>query len=158
MTDDNWKLNAACDIRRDGDLWYAPVDETAPARNLRVSAAKRICGGCPVAQECAIESANERHGIWAGVNVARPDADPEKPDTSRKPHTEQARALIAEATRATAARKFNDFVERITVLHRSSLTYDEILTELSISNAVLRQRLSRHDRLDLYSMLTGAAA
>lgn len=159
----NWKLDAACNVTIHGDLWYAPVEETPAERKVRVRAANRICDGCPVARECAIASVNEHHGIWAGINVARPNAAPEKPTPARKPrkprtHTAEARALIAEATRATATRKFNDFVERITTLHRSGLTYPELLTELAMSNAVVRQRLSRHDRLDLYSMLTGAAA
>lgn len=156
MTDTDWKLKAACDVRRDGELWYAPEGEEAPARKARVRNAKRICGGCPVARECATASANERFGIWAGINVARPGADPAKIVT-RKPQTAQTRKNITEANQAAADRKFEAFVERVTILHQSGLTYDELLVELAISNVNLRRRLRRRNRMDLYSMLTGAA-
>lgn len=168
MNDDNpWPFRAACTTTSpDTDHWYAPTKlpggkiEGGKAKRARLAIALAACDTCPVRRECADAGKDEEHGIWGGIDKGAPAPSEPKPRKPRKPHTHtpEARARIAAAARITAEHKFNDFVERITTLHRSGLTYPELLTELAMSNTILRQRLARRDRLDLYSMLTGAAA
>ncbi len=61
-----WRDLAACNAA-DPDLFF-PAGETGPAAG-QIQAAKRICGGCDVREECltyAIET-NQVAGIWGGV-------------------------------------------------------------------------------------------
>lgn len=60
--DTRWKPAAAC-VGKDPDLFF-PVYEVDEA------AAKAVCDGCPVKDDClqwALDT-NEPHGIWGGLN------------------------------------------------------------------------------------------
>ena len=59
----SWREIAACNDRVDVDFF--PLVETAAA----VTAAKEVCAGCAVADEClqfAIET-NQPDGVWGGM-------------------------------------------------------------------------------------------
>lgn len=64
-----WQMSGACrDV--DGSLFFHPDNERGEPRENRLSAAKRVCGRCPVREQClqyALES-GERHGIWGGLS------------------------------------------------------------------------------------------
>lgn len=57
-----WTEEALC-AQIDGDLWF-------PERGSHAVAAKRICGLCPVRQECLDYSIKNEipKGIWGGVS------------------------------------------------------------------------------------------
>ena len=66
-TDQNWRSAAAC-RSADPDLFF-PLSVTAPA--AQIAAAKTICAGCGVRQEC-LEFAlahNQNYGIWGGATA-----------------------------------------------------------------------------------------
>lgn len=164
MNDNLWKDQAACDVTIHGDLWFRPAGEVAgPKRRERIKEAENICATCPVIGECARASVNEREGIWAGRDLDEPDPVPEpvppKPRKKRagKPaDSENGRRASASAT-AAQQRRFDHTVETMTALHHNGVPFNDILTQLGTSAHALRRRLRRRDRLDLYSMLTGAA-
>ncbi len=164
MTDTNWKLRAACSTTSpETDYWFPPVvlpgvrKETPTEKRERVALAVAACEQCPVRLRCADASTGEVHGIWAGIDKGTGKAVPKrKTRKSREANKTQAK-LMTEASAIANDRRFNEFVETITTLHRSGLPYERILGRLGMSNRTMRQRLTRRDRLDLYSMLTGAA-
>jgi WhiB family redox-sensing transcriptional regulator len=53
----------------DSDLFSPPLEHESPSqRHVRETAAKAVCGGCPVRAEClawALAS-DERLGVWGG--------------------------------------------------------------------------------------------
>lgn len=160
----NWKLDAACNVTIHGDIWYRPDGEVnGPARRARVAKAVAICQDCPVLATCAIASDRERAGIWAGIDLDAPTPKPATPPKPRKKRagkpadSENGRRASASAT-AAQQRRFDDMVEHMTRLHHGGHAFDDILAELGTSAHALRRRLRRRGRLDLYSMLTGAAA
>jgi len=59
------KTTTSCQ-KLDPDIWFP---EQGPALPITVEA-KRLCGLCLVRAECLAYAlaANERHGIWAGLN------------------------------------------------------------------------------------------
>ncbi len=62
-----WRLAAAC-RSADPDLFF-PV--SSAGRSLeQVTAAKRICAGCPVQPECLAFAlrTHQAHGIWGGLS------------------------------------------------------------------------------------------
>ena len=62
-----WRLAAACHSA-DPDLFF-PV--SSAGRSLeQVTAAKRICAGCPVQSECLAFAlhTHQTHGIWGGLS------------------------------------------------------------------------------------------
>ncbi len=64
VMDAEWRELAACAGRVD-DLFF-PTNESDV---VRVRAAKAVCGGCPVREEClvyAIET-SQTEGIWGGL-------------------------------------------------------------------------------------------
>jgi WhiB family redox-sensing transcriptional regulator len=66
---DSWRSRAACKSL-DPDLFF-PVGETGEALE-QIEAAKAVCRGCPVQQECLeyALAANEQAGIWGGTTEA----------------------------------------------------------------------------------------
>ena len=71
-TTSSWELRAAC---RDTQFsWFISrlAGESASQRRTREAAAKQICAGCSVREECldyALRVA-EPFGIWGGLNEA----------------------------------------------------------------------------------------
>lgn len=63
MTD--WREKAAC-LDHDPELWFPPPGAVRDAQKF----AKRVCGDCPVIDECAAAADNLKiqHGIWGGKN------------------------------------------------------------------------------------------
>lgn len=63
ITPHDWMTDARC-AEVDPDLWFPEIGSPAPE-------AKKICGSCPVAAQCAelAVTNNERHGIWAGLSA-----------------------------------------------------------------------------------------
>jgi WhiB family transcriptional regulator, redox-sensing transcriptional regulator len=55
----------------DPELFYPPIEHESPRqRHSRETAAKAVCGGCPVRAECldwALAS-GERFGVWGGMS------------------------------------------------------------------------------------------
>ena len=67
--DGSWRLRAACRAV-EGDLFFAADGERGLAKRRRERAAKAICLGCPVREECAgyAIAAREPHGVWGGLS------------------------------------------------------------------------------------------
>ena len=62
----DWQLGGACRTTADAAIFFPSPGDTEALR-----AAKAMCGGCPVVQEC-LEYAlgnNERYGIWGGKST-----------------------------------------------------------------------------------------
>jgi WhiB family transcriptional regulator, redox-sensing transcriptional regulator len=67
---ESWEDRAACkDL--DPVLFFGVEDEPDHQRRFRVSRAKTICAGCPVAEECLEEALKrgEQFGIWGGLTT-----------------------------------------------------------------------------------------
>jgi WhiB family redox-sensing transcriptional regulator len=66
---DSWRLLAACRTA-EGDLFFAADGERGLAKRRRERAAKAICIGCPVRQECARYAISNRepYGVWGGLS------------------------------------------------------------------------------------------
>jgi WhiB family transcriptional regulator, redox-sensing transcriptional regulator len=67
--DASWRLHAACRAV-EGDLFFAADGERGLAKRRRERAAKAICVGCPVREECASYAiaTREPHGVWGGLS------------------------------------------------------------------------------------------
>lgn len=65
----SWRVRAAC-RSVDGDLFFAADGERGLAKRRRERAAKAVCVGCPVREDCAgYALANrEPHGVWGGLS------------------------------------------------------------------------------------------
>lgn len=64
---DNWTWQTAAACRgMDTNAFFHPPGERTEARQARIDAAKQICQGCPVTQECLNHAlkAREPYGIW----------------------------------------------------------------------------------------------
>jgi WhiB family redox-sensing transcriptional regulator len=62
-----WHSRAAC-LEADPDLFF-PIGESGPAL-LQIAEAKRVCGRCPVRQQClewAITT-GQHAGVWGGLS------------------------------------------------------------------------------------------
>src|SRR5512144_1108655 len=66
----SWRAQAACQFG-DHELFFSPEEEQGEYFRLRVSLAKRICGGCPVRRQCAeyALAVDERYGVWGGLTA-----------------------------------------------------------------------------------------
>jgi WhiB family transcriptional regulator, redox-sensing transcriptional regulator len=63
-----WQASGAC-RGADGELFFHPENARGSARTRRESAAKRVCGSCPVVHQCrehALET-REPYGVWGGL-------------------------------------------------------------------------------------------
>jgi WhiB family transcriptional regulator, redox-sensing transcriptional regulator len=65
----SWRTRAAC-RSVDGDLFFAADGERGLAKRRRERAAKAVCLGCSVREDCAgYALANrEQHGVWGGLS------------------------------------------------------------------------------------------
>lgn len=63
-----WQMSAAC-RGLDSAQFFSPTGERGSARVERETAARAICRGCLVREECARFAAEsgEQHGVWGGV-------------------------------------------------------------------------------------------
>lgn len=68
--DETWKAQAVC-VKRTHLFYGDPSHEKAEGKAARELKAKRICGGCPVRQQCLnyALTADERHGVWGGASA-----------------------------------------------------------------------------------------
>lgn len=64
-----WQLLGSC-READPSLFFHPERERGAARRNREEAAKTICAGCPVRQECARHAlkVREPYGVWGGLS------------------------------------------------------------------------------------------
>ncbi len=64
-----WQYEGAC-RDADSDLFFHPEGERGAARRRRAEAAKAICAGCPVIDECREQSlaVREPYGVWGGLS------------------------------------------------------------------------------------------
>lgn len=64
----DWQLDAAC-RGLDSEVFFHPDRERGEARDARDAAAKAICGGCPVKQQCLDHAlaVREPYGVWGGL-------------------------------------------------------------------------------------------
>lgn len=63
----DWQLHGSCrDL--DSELFFHPERERGPARVQREAQAKRVCGGCPVREQCRAHAmaVREPYGVWGG--------------------------------------------------------------------------------------------
>ena len=65
----DWQLSSAC-READPDLFFHPEGERGPRRINRESAAKLVCGTCPVLRECRSHAlaVREPYGVWGGLS------------------------------------------------------------------------------------------
>lgn len=63
-TDHNWRAEAICAQVGDHELWYPTIGQST-------TAAKRVCGGCPVRVACLDDAlrTGDRHGIRGGLTA-----------------------------------------------------------------------------------------
>lgn len=69
----DWQLDAAC--RGQAEPFFHPYGEREPTRSRRERAAKAICAGCPVMQQCREHAldAREPYGVWGGLSEEERD-------------------------------------------------------------------------------------
>lgn len=70
----DWQLRGAC-RGMDSALFFHPAGERGPAREIRESHAKRICGSCPVLEQCRAYAlaVHEPYGVWGGLSESERD-------------------------------------------------------------------------------------
>lgn len=59
----DWRVLGECSAGRNPDIWFSTA-----VKNLRE--AKRLCGRCPVRQQCLAFALRESvsHGVWGGMS------------------------------------------------------------------------------------------
>ncbi len=64
-----WRLEAACG-GLPSSMFFSPDGERGAARRRRERAAKAICAGCSVREQCAEYALahRERYGVWGGLS------------------------------------------------------------------------------------------
>lgn len=75
-----WQDDAACRGGAIAQLFFAPDSERIRERQARETAAKRVCGSCPVRQQCLEHATSfpERAGVWGGLTEEERDTDARK--------------------------------------------------------------------------------
>jgi WhiB family transcriptional regulator, redox-sensing transcriptional regulator len=65
----DWQLHGAC-RGENTSLFFHPDGERGPARARRQTAAKAVCGRCPVLDACLKHalSVREPYGVWGGMS------------------------------------------------------------------------------------------
>lgn len=83
-----WQYRGAC-VGMNSAVFFSPDAERGAAKRNREAAAKDVCGGCPVIQECRQHalSVREPYGVWGGMTMdernawyAAADADQRVPE------------------------------------------------------------------------------
>lgn len=66
----DWQVHAAC-RGTDTSAFYHPENERGPSRARREMAAKAVCAGCPVVENCLkwALTAREPYGVWGGLST-----------------------------------------------------------------------------------------
>lgn len=66
----DWQVHAAC-RGLDTQAFYHPENERGPSRVRREQAAKAVCVGCPVVENCLkwALAAREPYGVWGGLST-----------------------------------------------------------------------------------------
>lgn len=70
-----WQYEGACrDV--DPETFFSPDAERGPRRAAREQAAKALCAGCPVIEECLRHAlaVKEPYGVWGGLTAGERDA------------------------------------------------------------------------------------
>ncbi|MBO1334331.1 WhiB family transcriptional regulator [Streptomyces sp. VRA16 Mangrove soil] len=69
LSDWDWQERASC-RGMNSATFYSPPGERGHARRKREEAARRICQGCEVMEECAAMALDyqERYGVWGGMS------------------------------------------------------------------------------------------
>lgn len=70
----DWQMRAACrDL--DSGLFFHPQNERGPAADARDRAAKDVCAGCPVLEQCRAHAleVHEPYGVWGGLTARERD-------------------------------------------------------------------------------------
>ncbi len=64
-----WQVLAAC-RGMDVERFFHPQNESGPARDERIAAAKLVCQDCPVLAECRTHALTTRepYGVWGGLS------------------------------------------------------------------------------------------
>ncbi len=64
-----WQLHGNC-RGRDTELFFHPEGERGMRRRNREAAAKAVCSGCPVRQQCRAHAlaVQEPYGVWGGLS------------------------------------------------------------------------------------------
>lgn len=70
-----WQLLGSC-RGEDTELFFHPEGERGPRRANRETAAKTVCGRCPVLDMCRMHAlaAREPYGIWGGMSESEREA------------------------------------------------------------------------------------
>src|SRR5258706_228891 len=65
-----WQMFGRCRDRSGAHFFHPDDDLGRISRRLREAAAKRLCHGCPVRQQCATHalSVGEEYGVWGGFS------------------------------------------------------------------------------------------
>jgi WhiB family transcriptional regulator, redox-sensing transcriptional regulator len=63
-----WQLDGTC-RESDPRIFFHPEGERGPARRDRDAAAKSVCAGCPVLDQCRRHAltVREPYGVWGGL-------------------------------------------------------------------------------------------
>jgi WhiB family redox-sensing transcriptional regulator len=64
-----WQELGAC-RKQDPELFFLPENSRMSDKNRRLSMAKKVCGTCPVIEDClkfAIET-EQKFGVWGGLS------------------------------------------------------------------------------------------
>ncbi len=71
----DWQVHAAC-RGTDTSAFYHPENERGPSRMRREMAAKAVCNGCPVLDNCLrwALAAREPYGVWGGLSTEEREA------------------------------------------------------------------------------------
>jgi WhiB family redox-sensing transcriptional regulator len=73
----DWQEQAAC-RGMNSSAFYSPQGERGHKRREREDAARRICHGCAVVEQCAAMAMRhrERYGVWGGMSPRERDTEP----------------------------------------------------------------------------------
>ena len=71
----DWQLDGACRAASP-ETFFHPEGERGPARRNRDAAAKALCQGCPVLQQCRAHAlrVREPYGVWGALTEEEREA------------------------------------------------------------------------------------
>jgi WhiB family redox-sensing transcriptional regulator len=79
----DWQLHAAC-RGLSSEAFFHPDNERGSARAARDAAAKAVCAGCRVRDDCRSHAlaVKEPYGVWGGLSEDERDADGDRCGTA----------------------------------------------------------------------------